>query len=112
MLVTVPHSPADVGELLLILAMILSIDALTGMSSCSLGICGALCSSDIELIGVPATSDGVVPLANICMRVIGCRLYLMALSRPIPALTESKNPSPAARESAELNGQYGWKGAS
>lgn len=88
-----------------ILATILSSDAFTGIGSCcSLGICGALWRSFMELVSCIHCRE-IAQSRYVLMKLIGCMLYFIAFSFPSPALIESKNDNQADRESVDVNGQ-------
>jgi hypothetical protein len=57
--------------LVFMLAMIVSIGALTPMSSCSLGICGALWRSSTVCTELTEVSAVDIPPANILIKFIG-----------------------------------------
>lgn len=93
------------GDERFILATMLSSDALTGIGSCcSLGICGALWRSFMELVSCIHCRE-IAQSRYVLMKLIGCMLYFIAFSFPSPALIESKNDNQADRESVDVNGQ-------
>ena len=64
------------------------------------------------MTGALESESGVTHERYIFTKFIGCIVYFNAFSFQSPELTDSKNQSPALRESLLVNGQYGWNGAS